>query len=105
MKNERGERPMSEKTPDALDGTSMDKETPEPGDPVVIRRRWRVSLIWLVPVVAALIGVSMLADAWLSTGPEIAVTFRTAAGLEPLCARTSSNITRKIASTNLRAKL
>jgi paraquat-inducible protein B len=55
---------------------------PEAGDPVVLRRRWHVSLIWLVPAVAALIGVSMLVHAWLSVGPEISVTFRTAAGLE-----------------------
>ena len=55
---------------------------PEPGEPAVIRPRWRVSLIWLVPVVAALIGISMLVHAWLSIGPEISVTFRTAAGLE-----------------------
>jgi paraquat-inducible protein B len=58
------------------------KPMPEPGDPVVIRRRWHVSLIWLVPAVAALIGMSMLVHAWLSVGPEISVTFRTAAGLE-----------------------
>ncbi|MDR2787675.1 MAG: MlaD family protein [Candidatus Accumulibacter sp.] len=55
---------------------------PEPGDPPMIRRRWHVSLIWLVPAVAALIGMSMLARAWLSVGPEISVTFRTANGLQ-----------------------
>ncbi|MDR1936321.1 MAG: MlaD family protein [Candidatus Accumulibacter sp.] len=63
----------------------MDRESdqlPEPGDPTVIRRRWHVSLIWLVPAVAAMIGLSMLVHAWLSIGPEISVSFRTAAGLE-----------------------
>jgi paraquat-inducible protein B len=60
----------------------MDEQIPEPGDPVVIRRRWHVSLIWLVPAIAALIGLSMLVDAWLSAGPEITVSFRTATGLE-----------------------
>ena len=30
------------------------EQMPEPGEPAVIRPRWRVSLIWLVPVVAAL---------------------------------------------------
>ncbi len=58
------------------------EQMPEPGEPAVIRPRWRVSLIWLVPVVAALIGISMLVHAWLSIGPEISVTFHTAAGLE-----------------------
>jgi paraquat-inducible protein B len=56
---------------------------PEPDHPSVSRSRWRIPLIWLVPVVAALIGLSMLIHAWQSTGPEITVTFRSAAGLEP----------------------
>lgn len=55
---------------------------PEPTDPPVTRPRWRVSLVWLVPALAALIGLSMLVQAWLSAGPEITITFRTAAGLE-----------------------
>lgn len=46
-------------------------------------RRHRFSLIWLVPAVALLIGVSMLVHTWLSTGPEITITFQTASGLEP----------------------
>ncbi|WP_027803618.1 PqiB family protein [Paraburkholderia dilworthii] len=54
----------------------------EPRDPVVTRSRWRLSLIWLVPLVAALIGVSMVIHAWLSAGPEITILFKTAAGLE-----------------------
>jgi paraquat-inducible protein B len=61
---------------------SEQEQLSEPGDPVVIRRRWHVSLVWLVPALAALIGISMLVNAWLSIGPEISVTFRTAAGLE-----------------------
>jgi paraquat-inducible protein B len=54
----------------------------EPGDPAIIRRRWSISLIWLAPAVAVLIGISMLIDAWLSIGPEITIAFRTATGLE-----------------------
>lgn len=61
-------------------------DTPEhastPGDPLVTRRRWRISLVWLVPAVAALIGLSMLLHTWLSAGPEITIAFRTATGLE-----------------------
>lgn len=48
----------------------------------MIRRRWP-SPIWLVPVIALLIGASMLLHAWLAAGPEIAITFQTATGLEP----------------------
>ncbi|MBB6242516.1 MlaD family protein [Rhodanobacter sp. MP1X3] len=54
----------------------------EPGYPVVSRSGRRLSLVWLVPLVAALIGLSMLVQAWLSAGPVITITFQTAAGLE-----------------------
>jgi len=48
----------------------------------LVQRKARLSLIWLVPVVAAVIGLSMLVHAWLSEGPEITITFQSAAGLE-----------------------
>ncbi|WP_261166293.1 intermembrane transport protein PqiB [Serratia quinivorans] len=54
----------------------------QPDEPEMTRRH-RLSLIWLVPVLALLIGISMLVHAWLSSGPEISVTFQTASGLEP----------------------
>ncbi|HGO6127566.1 TPA: intermembrane transport protein PqiB [Burkholderia cepacia] len=54
----------------------------EPHDPPVSRNRMRLSLVWLVPLVAALIGLSMVIHAWLSVGPEITITFNTAQGLE-----------------------
>ncbi|WP_028224252.1 PqiB family protein [Paraburkholderia ferrariae] len=55
---------------------------PQPHEPPVTRRRWTVSLVWLVPIVAALIGLSMIVHTLLSAGPEITITFRTAEGLE-----------------------
>lgn len=58
-------------------------QTLKPSDPLITtRKRWRISLIWLVPLVAAAIGASMLIHAWLSSGPQIAISFQTAAGLE-----------------------
>ncbi|TKC86819.1 MCE family protein [Trinickia terrae] len=54
----------------------------EPGLPPVIRRRPRVSPVWLVPAIAALIGLSLLLHAWLSAGPTISIAFQTATGLE-----------------------
>ncbi|HEX7341175.1 MAG TPA: MlaD family protein [Rhodanobacteraceae bacterium] len=51
-------------------------------EPVAIRRhRWTISLIWLVPLIAALIGVSLVVTAWLSAGPQIVISFQTAQGL------------------------
>ena len=49
---------------------------------MVEHRRPRPSLVWLVPVLAALIGLSMLINSWLSAGPVITISFLTAAGLE-----------------------
>ncbi|WLH14804.1 MlaD family protein [Pseudomonas hefeiensis] len=53
-----------------------------PSNPGVHTRRWNVSLIWLVPIVAALIGLSMVIHSTLSKGPQIVVSFTTAEGLE-----------------------
>lgn len=52
------------------------------GDPEIRQRRVRISLIWLVPIVAALVGLSMVVQNWLSAGPQITVSFLTAEGLE-----------------------
>ncbi|MDN0077578.1 MlaD family protein [Crenobacter sp. SG2303] len=47
------------------------------------RARWLPSLVWLIPIVAAVIGLSLLVHSLAERGPEITVTFRTAAGLAP----------------------
>ncbi|RDS85520.1 intermembrane transport protein PqiB [Dyella psychrodurans] len=52
-------------------------------EPVVRRRRVNVSLIWLVPIVAALVGLSLVINAWVQRGPVIYISFQTAQGLEP----------------------
>jgi paraquat-inducible protein B len=49
--------------------------------PVVERRRYRGSLIWLVPVLAALVGLSLVIHNWLQAGPDITVSFQSAEGL------------------------
>ena len=61
--------------------------TPEPrpalGAPTVVKRRnWLPSLIWLIPIVAALVGVALVARILIDRGPEIVLTFKTAEGLE-----------------------
>ncbi len=49
-----------------------------------IRRdgRMRLSLIWLVPLVAALVGLGLVVRTWLNTGTTITISFNTAEGLE-----------------------
>lgn len=48
----------------------------------LIRRRRRISWVWLVPLVAALIGLSLLVRGWLETGPTVTIRFDSAEGLE-----------------------
>ncbi len=54
-----------------------------PPEPEVRSRRWHLSLVWLIPLVAALVGMTMLWRAWHQTGPVIEITFQTAEGLTP----------------------
>lgn len=44
--------------------------------------RKRLSLIWLVPLVAALIGLALVIRTWLQTGPTITIRFDTAESLQ-----------------------
>ena len=59
-----------------------------PGDgplpqPVVSpARRWNVSLVWLLPVVAVLIGISLLVRTVFLVGPKIELEFASADGVE-----------------------
>ena len=57
-------------------------EQPLAADPPVERHRPHPSLVWLVPILAALIGLAMLVNTWLSAGPVITISFETAAGLD-----------------------
>lgn len=47
------------------------------------RARWLPSLVWVIPIVAAVVGLSLLVSTLASRGPEITVTFRTAEGMTP----------------------
>lgn len=58
--------------------TSADVPPPSVRQP----RRWQVSLIWLVPAVAALVGLGLLFRAYLQAGPVITISFKSAEGLE-----------------------
>jgi len=55
----------------------------QPGPAAIRTRRWNISLVWIVPIVAALVGLSMIANSYLSAGPTITVDFRTGEGLVP----------------------
>ncbi|MGR4869877.1 intermembrane transport protein PqiB [Variovorax sp. LARHSF232] len=53
---------------------------PEPA--VARRRNWLPSLIWVIPIVAALVGLALVAKILRERGPEIEISFLTAEGLE-----------------------
>jgi len=61
-------------------------ETPSPSPPprpqIVRRRDWLPSLIWLIPIVAALVGISLVVRVLMQRGPTIELSFKTAEGLE-----------------------
>jgi paraquat-inducible protein B len=60
-------------------GSPNDAELPRP---VVKRRRFNASLIWLVPALAALVGLSLVVNYWLQAGPQISISFQSAEGLD-----------------------
>ncbi|CAD6525214.1 intermembrane transport protein PqiB [Paraburkholderia sabiae] len=56
-------------------------EPPEPE--IVTKRGWLPSLVWVIPLIAALIGVGLVVKSVLEKGPTINITFVSAEGLEP----------------------
>ncbi len=65
----------------------MSERGPAPRDfddvaDAVVEARNRPSIIWLIPLVAALVGAFVAYRAFSERGPEISITFKTAGGLE-----------------------
>lgn len=53
-------------------------------EPVIRRKnRARLSLVWLVPIIAVVVGASLLISTLLQNGPRVVIAFRTAEGIEP----------------------
>ncbi|MDY7778587.1 intermembrane transport protein PqiB [Burkholderia pseudomallei] len=70
--------------PNAAPPTTPGGEPPVLPEPVITRRSgWLPSLVWLVPLVAALIGIGLVVKSVLERGPEITISFKSAEGLEP----------------------
>ena len=63
---------MSDPTPPALPTAVVDPP-----------RRFRIPLVWVIPIVAALIGLFLAARTWYELGPVVTLQFRTGTGLEP----------------------
>jgi paraquat-inducible protein B len=63
-----------------VDGPSNRGDIPQAV--AVPRRRWSISLVWLIPIIAALVGGGIALHYLFSKGPTITITFRNAEGLE-----------------------
>jgi paraquat-inducible protein B len=50
--------------------------------PAVQNRRWIPRLVWVVPIVAAVIGISLLIRNWQNTGPRITISFLSGEGVQ-----------------------
>ncbi len=53
-----------------------------PESKVVPKKRTRLSLVWIIPIVAAVIGVWVAVTKIMSEGPKITIVFQSAEGLE-----------------------
>ncbi|WP_332851436.1 PqiB family protein [Duganella sp. S19_KUP01_CR8] len=56
---------------------------PLPEPRVEKANRWLPSLVWLIPLLAALIGLALVVKSVMDQGPTVTVSFRSADGLEP----------------------
>jgi len=72
------EQPMSQ-SPD-----QPQSQTPRQNDQPLVGRRPKRNLawVWLIPLIAAAIGASIVWREWSTRGPVIEITFRSAAGIE-----------------------
>ncbi|HSZ08204.1 MAG TPA: MlaD family protein [Steroidobacteraceae bacterium] len=50
--------------------------------PAVRNRRWIPRLVWVVPIAAAAIGISLLIRNWQNAGPQITITFLSGEGIQ-----------------------
>jgi len=50
--------------------------------PVVQNRRWIPRLVWVVPIAAAVIGISLLIRNWQNQGPRVTISFLSGEGVQ-----------------------
>jgi paraquat-inducible protein B len=63
---------------------TRDEQLPEIPEAVAEpKRRFNLQLVWLIPIVAAIIGGTLAVRTYLEKGPVITISFKTGEGLEP----------------------
>ena len=81
------DKPLPQTTEEHEGATGANAPCTPDGVPLAVARpsrpgRWSPSLVWLIPLVAALIGGYLAVQAILARGPTITITFRSGEGLE-----------------------
>src|SRR4029434_5554973 len=79
MQRARGTPPVRERS------NMPESDTPIPPVPesrAVSKKRTRLSLVWVIPIVAAVVGVWVAVTRILAEGPTITIVFQSAEGLE-----------------------
>ncbi|MHA3737272.1 PqiB family protein [Pseudomonas sp. Eth.TT006] len=61
--------------------SSAANEPGAPGQAPIKTRRFSISLVWIVPIVAVLVGISLVVHNLLQEGPTVIVNFKTGSGL------------------------
>ena len=62
-----------------------DRDNPSPQIPesrTLVRKKTRLSLVWIIPIVAAAIGAWVAVTTIMNQGPTITIQFKSAEGLE-----------------------
>jgi paraquat-inducible protein B len=82
MTSPQGPTPASADAPrNDSNGPTLPPQLPEPE--IEPRSRWLPSLVWVIPLIAALIGVALVIRSVTERGPTITISFISAEGLEP----------------------
>lgn len=71
-----------EKPAATVQNEPLDTDGGRPQPEVRPRKEQRFSWIWLVPLLAVLVGASLMARDWMAAGPVITISFESAEGIE-----------------------
>lgn len=71
-----------EKDAKAVEAAQPPAAIARPQPEVRSRKTQRISWIWLVPLLAVIVGAGLLAKDWMATGPTITISFESAEGIE-----------------------
>ncbi|MDH6149058.1 MULTISPECIES: intermembrane transport protein PqiB [Paraburkholderia] len=82
MTSPQGPTPASDDAPrNDSNGPRLPPQLPDPD--IEPRSRWLPSLVWVIPLIAALIGIALVIRSVTERGPVITISFISAEGLEP----------------------